>query len=122
MLDVTKGGKPLPPSRAAAVEQAAAYYQEMAQERDDLNRQAAMLRSEVSAHKVVTEAQASQLAEMESRCAAYRLERDQAMADRAKFETLLIGIQAQLKAFAIPSAPLVRSAEQEAEDDAQRLV
>jgi len=104
-----RNGSKLPASREAAVQQGLAYYQEIAAERDALAREVASLKSEIAAHKVCTEAQASQITEMESRCLSYRAERDQAMVDRAKYETLLIGIQSQLRAFHIPNEPLVRA-------------
>jgi glycine cleavage system regulatory protein len=115
MTDVTrnggKAGVDLPASRMAAVEQGLAYYQEVAHERDALQKLVEQLRTDIASHKVVSEVQQTQLAQMESQVATARLERDRAVADRAKFETLMITIQASLRAFAIPNEPLIRGVE-----------
>jgi len=115
MADITnvrngKGNVALPESREMAVRQAATYYQEAAQEIDNLKRDLAASRSEIAAHKVCVEAQASQITELESRAATYRAERDQAVTDMATYRAILISIQAQLRAFNIDHEPLVRGA------------
>jgi hypothetical protein len=117
MADVTSikgnGKTNLPASRAAAVEQGLAYYQEIAAERDALAREVALLKSDIAAHKVVSEAQQSQLADMDSRCATARTERDQAVADMVTFRTILRSIQGQLRTFGIEHEPLVRGVEED---------
>lgn len=46
----------------------------------------------------------------ESRVVSYQAERDQAVAERAKWETLFVSIQAQLEAFIPPTLPIVKEA------------
>ena len=54
------------------------------------------------------EAQDARVAELESRAQTMQLQRDEAISDRAVYETLFISIKAQLRAFAIPNEPLIR--------------
>ena len=111
-LNTVKNGKvPLPESQEIAVRQGLTYYQEMAAERNALAREVGMLKSEIAAHKVVTEAQQSQITDLESRMATARAERDQAVADMVTFRTLLVSIQSQLRTFRIEHEPLVRGTE-----------
>ena len=98
----------LPKDRRAAVEAGLAHYQLVSAERDKLQGELATLRSEIAALKVVAEAQKSQLNELESRNSSMQMVRDQAVADRAKFETLFVSFQSMLRAFNIPAAPLVK--------------
>jgi len=108
-LNTAKNGKvPLPESQEIAVRQGLTYYQEMAAERNALAREVSMLKSEIAAHKVVTEAQVAQITDLESRMATARIERDKAVEDRAEFHTILKSIQAQLRAFGIEHEPLIR--------------
>jgi len=102
--------KNLPASREAAVQQGLAYYQEIGAERDQLAREVALLKSEIAAHKVCVEAQASQITDLESRMASARIERDKAVEEKAEYRTILVGFQAQLRAFGIEHEPLVREA------------
>ena len=46
----------------------------------------------------------------ESRVVSYQLERDQAVADRAKWETLFVATRAQWDAFIPPTLPIVKEA------------
>lgn len=46
--------------------------------------------------------------ELESTARTHQLERDQAVADRASFETLFATFQAQLRVFKLPAVPLVK--------------
>jgi len=98
----------LPPDRKAAVEAGLAHYQLISAERDSLQRQLNDMRSEMAALKVVAEAQKSQMLELESRNTTMQLIRDQAVAERAKYETLFMSFQAMLRTFNIPAAPLVK--------------
>jgi len=88
-----------------------AEFQHVAAERDDLARQVAAQKTEIAAHAVENEAMRSRLADMESRVASAMLVRDQAVAQRAVYETLFISFQAQMRAFAVPAEPLVRDTE-----------
>lgn len=98
----------LPQDRKAAVEAGLAHFQLVSAERDSLQRQLHDMRSEMAALKVVAEAQKSQMTEMESRNATMLAIRDQAVAERAKYETLFMSFQAMLRTFNIPAAPLVK--------------
>ena len=57
----------------------------------------------------------STVAELESRERTAMLERDQAVADRITWETLFVSINAQMRAFKIPSAPFVKDQSEEAD-------
>ena len=105
----------LPLDRKAAVEAGLAHYQLVSAERDALQRQLHDLRSEIAALKVVAEAQKSQMTELESRNATMQAIRDQAVAERAKYETLFMSFKAMLRTFQIPAAPLVK--EMNADED-----
>lgn len=98
----------LPDDRQAAVEYGLAQYQAMAAERDSLQRDVHLLNSELAASRVSLEAYEARVNDADSRVASAMLVRDQAVADRAKYETLFVSVQAQLRAFNIPAAPLVR--------------
>ena len=113
MVDITsikngRGSVALPESREMVVTQAARYYQEVAQEIENLKRDLAAARSEIAVHKVVCEAQASQITELESRAVSSRVERDEAVANMVTYRTILIGFQSQLRTFSIEHAPLMR--------------
>ena len=107
-LSKPNGTKNLPASREAAVQQGLAYYQEIGAERDQLAREVALLKSEIAAHKVCVEAQSSQITMLESRTTSAMIERDKAVEAKAEYRTLLVSIQAQLRAFGIEHEPLVR--------------
>lgn len=100
-------GNGLPPARKAIYAAGIEQYQALAAERDDLARKVEQLHLDLAAQKVVNEAQTAQLNDMESRVATMTMVRDQAVADRAVYETLFITFQSMLRAFAIPAAPLV---------------
>ena len=107
-LERTNGGDTaLPASRQAAIEQGLHMFQEVAADRDRLANEVTRLRGDISAYKVMVEALETQLADAQSRIQSATIMRDQAAADRCKWESLFIGIQAQLRAFEVPAAPLV---------------
>jgi chromosome segregation ATPase len=107
----------LPQDRVlATLRDAGKEYYQAAGERDALARQVAELKADLVHAKVTMDAQAGQMSDMESKIETARLQRDQAIADRAKYETLFVSIQAQLRAFAVPAAPLVRAAADDQSD------
>jgi hypothetical protein len=108
LTNVAKVNGDLPASREAAVQQGLHYYQETAAERDKLYDEVGSLKNSIAAYKVGIEALEMQLAEARSLTNTAYLVRDQAVADRAKWEALFVAIGAQLKAFAPPVAPLVK--------------
>ena len=102
------GKTQLPESQEIAIRQGLTAHHELVAERNALARELYQSKAEVAAHKVASEAQQSLNAELESRMATVRAERDQAVADMATFRAILISIQAQLRAFAIDNEPMVR--------------
>ena len=98
--------------RKAAVEAGLVHYQMVADERDTLAKELAKCKNDIASFKVVTEAQVAQINNMESRVASMQLIRDQAVAERAKYETLFASIQALLRTFVIPATPLITEAPQ----------
>jgi predicted nucleic acid-binding Zn-ribbon protein len=90
----------------------------VAAERDQLAADNAKLRSDAvlhkvemeavtSLHKAAMEAVTSENTELRSQMQTTMLMRDKAIGERAKWEALFIGIQAQMRAFEVPAAPLV---------------
>jgi septal ring factor EnvC (AmiA/AmiB activator) len=106
----TNGNALLPQDRQAAVALGLTQYQTVAAERDAAVKDVAALKTDLAGFKAMYEAQTAQLVALESRVESAMLTRDQAVAERAKYETLFIAVQAQLRAFAIPAAPLIKDA------------
>jgi hypothetical protein len=102
----------LPEDRQAAVAYGLAQFQTICAERDASHRENIALKTENAGLKVAVEALEAHRTEMESRVQSATLVRDQAVADRAVYETLFVSIQAQMRAFAVPAAPLVKDADQ----------
>ena len=109
------GNSELPANRVALVEAGLAQFQTVAAERDRLEREVADLRSDLAAQKVVNEAMSEQINTMRSHVSSMMLIRDQAVADRAVYETLFISFQSMLRAFQVPAAPLIK--EKDATDE-----
>lgn len=105
----------LPEDRKAAVQYGLEQFQVIASERDVLQRENFALKSDVAGLKVALEAQTAQMSEMESRVSSAMLTRDQALAERIKYEALFVSVQAQLRAFNVPAAPLIKDAENTAQ-------
>ena len=59
--------------------------------------------------RITIDAHTGQMADMESKVEIARLQRDQAVADRAKYEAFMLMLQAQLHAFDPPATPLIRT-------------
>jgi len=102
---------PLPADRQKAVEYGIAQFQQVAHERDELRKEVAALRERIAALEIETEGLRAQNNEAQSQIATAYLVRDQAMADRIKYEGLFVSIQAQMRAFAVPATPLISDAE-----------
>ena len=99
----------LPASRAAAVEQAALYYQEMAARNEELVAEVAAIKAELAGYKISLEVMTAQRNDADSKTATAMIEVDAAKAARAEYESLYISMQALFRAFKIPAAPLVRA-------------
>jgi len=98
----------LPDDRKAAVEAGLAHYQLVAAERDALAKEIDKLLKEITSYKIMVEAQKSQMNDLESRATSAGILRDEAVAERAKYETLFMSFQAMLRTFNIPAAPLIK--------------
>jgi chromosome segregation ATPase len=105
-------------------------YHRVSAQRDELKEEQSHLKAKIAGLEVVAAAQQaqianvndtaqSQLAAMESRLQSMQLERDQAISDRAVYEALFISLQAQMRAFQVPSAPLVRDKTEEPHESDQ---
>jgi hypothetical protein len=79
----------------------------VAAERDQLAADNAKLRADIVLYKVEIEARHSEITELRSKEQTAMLMRDKAIGERAKWEALFISIQAQMRAFEVPAAPLV---------------
>jgi chromosome segregation ATPase len=93
--------------RRQAVEHGLVQYQRLAHERDDMAREVSRLRQELAELRVMVDAHDGLQAAMESRAQSAVLARDQAIADRVKWEGLFTMINATLRAFEVPAAPLI---------------
>lgn len=102
----------LPESRQAAWAQSMAMYQETAAKLDAANIEVARLKADIAGYKVALEAKDSIMADLESRIHTMQMVRDEAVAHRAKWETLFTSVQAQLRAFQVPAAPFVQMHEE----------
>jgi chromosome segregation ATPase len=89
----------------------------IAAERDALRKEVADLKTELAASKAANMMMESNVNASESRVASYQAERDQAVAERAKWEALFVSIQAQLLAFIPPTLPIVKEAAKPFEAD-----
>lgn len=79
-------------------------------DRDELRTEVAGLKTELAASKAANMMLEGALNAERSRVVSSQLERDRAVADRAKWETLFVSIQAQLEAFIPPTLPIVKEA------------
>ena len=100
----------LPRERQAAVAYGLEQFQSMAHERDELRNENTGLRDRVAALEIEAEGLRSHINDAQSQTRSAMLVRDQAMADRIKYEALFVSLQAQMRAFAVPSEPLITDA------------
>ena len=106
----------LPAAREAVIEQAQRVYQEVAHERDQLLREVGSLRSDIAGYKVALEANASYIAQMESRMAEALMVRDEAVRQAAEVRTVLHNIMTIGQPYLHSQLP-VTPAEMEPDDD-----
>jgi septal ring factor EnvC (AmiA/AmiB activator) len=104
----------LPPDRQAMFEAGQASWHHLVAERDELARQISQLQTDIAAHKVTCEALSAQINEAHSQVESARMLRDQAIAERAAYETLFATVSATLRVFNLPAAPLIREVLNEA--------
>jgi len=101
----------LPPDRQQAVAYGIAQFQQIAHERDQLQNENMQMRERIAALEIETEGLRAQVTTAHSQVTTALLIRDQALAERIKYECLFASVQAQFRTFAVPAAPLVTDAE-----------
>jgi chromosome segregation ATPase len=99
--------------RAKQVEAGLATFHHMSQQVDDLQRQVANAHDQIARLDTQIESLKEVVSIYESQARHYQRERDQAVADRAVYESLFASFQAMLRAFKIPTTPLVREQSEE---------
>jgi hypothetical protein len=99
--------KPQTPEELA-VAHGIASYQSIRTERDELQKKIHQLEQQITIFKIEIEGQHSEAAVAASRIEAYQLERDNAVADLAVYQTLFITLMGILRTFGIENAPLVK--------------
>ena len=98
----------LPADRMKAIEYGLTAFQQVGHERDQLRKDAADLRDKISSLQIANDGLNSQLSELQSHLRSAVMIRDQAVADRIKYEALFISIHAQMRAFAVPAEPYIK--------------
>jgi predicted nucleic acid-binding Zn-ribbon protein len=101
----------LPADRQKAIEYGLTQFQQLGHERDELKKENNGYRDQIASLRIENQGLQSQLTEAMSHIKTMMLVRDQAVADRVKYEALFVSIQAQMRAFAVPAAPLVSDAD-----------
>src|SRR5262245_21283608 len=87
-----RGETPLPPRLAKAYEASIAAHYEVAAHRDRLVEEVGRLKQTIAQYKVAFEAQEQRITDLESRAMTAQMVRDDAVGDRAKYETLFISV------------------------------
>jgi hypothetical protein len=106
-MNETTDNKPeLPEQYKVAVENGLTRYHQIAAERDTFEQQTRELRTLIAGYKVAMEATDARILDLESRAQSMRIERDQAIANLAVYETLFRGWKVQLDEFIPPRQPL----------------
>jgi hypothetical protein len=95
----------LPDELLAAADQN--VFHQIAAERDRLRKKLAALKQIHAQAQVQIASMQSLINRLESQAVSHQCERDLAISQRSAYEALFVGIQAQLRAFETPAAPLV---------------
>jgi chromosome segregation ATPase len=103
----------LPEHRAKQVEAGLATFHHMSQQVDDLRKQITDQQDELGRMEAQMDSLKQVIRVYEDQARVYQEERDQAVADRAVYETLFASFQAMLRAFKVPVTPLVREQSEE---------
>lgn len=114
MDEATNG---LPPAREAIIDQAHRLHQEVAHERDQLRLKVADLQTEIAGLEAQLKIAELAVSQCQNKAESALSVRDDAVAERAVYETLFISLQAQLRAFRIPAAPLIKERNDEEDVD-----
>lgn len=108
--DAVLNGNDLPADRIKQVEAGLTLFQQIQAERDALRDELREANEIITRQRVEIES-LNQLHNMlESHIQTYMVQRDDAVAQRAAYETLFATVQAQLRVFNLPSTPLVKGA------------
>jgi hypothetical protein len=102
----------LPRERAAAVAYGLEQFQTMAHERDELREENTGLKDRVAALEIEAEGLRSHINDAQSQIRSAMLVRDQALAERIKYEAMFVSFQAQMRAFNVPAEPLIKDVDQ----------
>ena len=103
-----KNGLPRSEKVQAAVEAGLAEIAAVREERDALKAEYDRTMALVTqAKEHITKMQA-ELNEVKARCMAYQIERDEAVVKHGKLQGLFVSMLAQMRAFEIPIAPVIR--------------
>ena len=94
--------------RASAVAYGLEQFHTMAHERDELRDENTGLKDRVASLEIEAEGLRSHINDAQSQILSAMLVRDQALADRIKYEALFVSLQAQMRAFAVPAEPLIK--------------
>ena len=76
-------------------------------DRDRQTAKVVELQQEIALHKVTIEAQSSRITALESREQSAFAMRDEAIAERAKWQAFVVSLNGQLRALEAPAAPLI---------------
>jgi hypothetical protein len=98
---------PLPEAHQHDLEARLREHYGIAAERDELRKELAELKTKLAGAEAVVTMMESNVTASESRVVSYQLERDKAVADRAKYETLFIAVRVLLREFVPPAEALV---------------
>ncbi|WP_442784137.1 hypothetical protein [Collimonas fungivorans] len=93
---------------ATAVQHHVASYQRVVAERDELQRQLDRMEQSMTVSKIEIEALRAERGAAVSRMESYQRERDDAVANLTVYQTMYISMMAQLRAFGIEHAPLIK--------------
>lgn len=104
----TNGSRPDSEAVKAAIAHHVSGFDRIVSERDELQRQNDKLEQMLTVMRIECEGLRAELAAERSRTASYQSERDEAVANTAVYQTLFISFQAQMRAFGIEHAPLVK--------------
>ena len=83
-------------------------YKQVCSERDELQRQCDRQEQMLTVAKIEIEGLRAELAAAQSRIASYQHDRDDAVANLGVYQTLFISFLAQMRAFGIEHAPLIK--------------
>lgn len=117
-----KNGNP-PPQQADTDESYRHHVEQTFAKYDAVVRECELLRAKMGdaiaglkSAAAESDALRTQINSLESRIISYQLERDQAVAQRAAYETLFASFQAMMREFNVPAVPLIRTKQSEGDE------